>query len=385
MNQGFAQLCSWVLTLGVFSKATAATDPFLQLSVPILTNGQVQFTFTGESGVGYVIETSEDLQTWIPLSTNMSPNAGVTNGAPLGNRRTILAEATNTLAFYRGWRTNLPIFAGAITAKLDVNLNGNNIRIDSYDSTDPAHDNPLDPNEIKAGGDVASGSGYLSIANANIHGKLLTGPNGSYAFGPSGFAGPIGWTGPGLYSSAWYRDDFRFAIPDTTAPFNSGFTPAGAGTNYWILSPGNYYVNNDVNLSAKTVLVVGGVASLYVTGSFSMSSTSEIKIEPGARLRVFVGRGSGPSVSASLTKVSTADNSAANFQYYGLPSNTSVTWSGNGNFRGTICAPQATVSMGGGGTNVYDFWGACVVNAITMNGHFGFHFDENLKVNGPLR
>ena len=30
-----------------------------------------------------------------------------------------------------------------------------------------------------------------------------------------------------------------------------------------------------------------------------------------------------------------------------------------------------------------DFIGAAIVNTATMNGHFSFHYDENLGVNGP--
>jgi hypothetical protein len=62
-----------------------------------------------------------------------------------------------------------------------------------------------------------------------------------------------------------------------------------------------------------------------------------------------------------------------------------VTWAGNDNFVGTVYAPQAVFTMGGGGSGIYDYQGACVVYEVVMNGHFNFHYDENLKkkdVNG---
>ena len=40
-------------------------------------------------------------------------------------------------------------------------------------------------------------------------------------------------------------------------------------------------------------------------------------------------------------------------------------------------------SMGGGGNNDFDFQGSCVVNTVDLNGHFSFHFDENLTRMGP--
>ena len=42
-------------------------------------------------------------------------------------------------------------------------------------------------------------------------------------------------------------------------------------------------------------------------------------------------------------------------------------------------------SMVCGGEDVKDFIGACVVRTIQMNGHFNFHYDENLATIGPSR
>ena len=67
------------------------------------------------------------------------------------------------------------------------------------------------------------------------------------------------------------------------------------------------------------------------------------------------------------------------FQYWGLPSNTSLTWNGNNTYVGTVYAPETDFSCGGGGSTAFDFQGACVVNTLSLNGHFSFHFDENLS------
>jgi hypothetical protein len=77
-------------------------------------------------------------------------------------------------------------------------------------------------------------------------------------------------------------------------------------------------------------------------------------------------------------------NSAA-FQYFGLPSNTDIVFAGNASFTGAIYANHADFTMGGGGSESYDFIGACVTRTIRMNGHFNFHYDENLATIGPSR
>ncbi|HSH14605.1 MAG TPA: hypothetical protein VLD18_01130, partial [Verrucomicrobiae bacterium] len=43
-----------------------------------------------------------------------------------------------------------------------------------------------------------------------------------------------------------------------------------------------------------------------------------------------------------------------------------------------IYAPQAHLSLGGGGSTAYDFVGASVSRTVQMNGHFNFHYDEAL-------
>ena len=376
VKRGLVQFCLGVLALGLCLRAAAATDPFLQLSSPILTNGQVQFTLTGESGVYYVVEASSNLQSWLPVATNVE--ASIT--------RLITLPASNGTVFYRAGRDLLPVFSAAIAARQSVQIFGNNIWVNSYDSSDLAHDNPFDPNEVKAGGDIAC-AGDILATNAVIHGMLKNVPGGILAIS-NAIVGDLTWTNAGTIQPGWYRDDFRFVYQDVTPPFTSGFPPAaGSGTNHTILLSGDFMVigNFKPTGSPRTILVVGNVR-LYVTGDFVIPSTWDIKIEPGGSLKLFVGTLTGIAVKAEFSNVITPlFLDASCFQLYGLPSNTSVTWSGNNACSGTIYAPQATLTMGGGGNSVYDYVGACVVHSIRLNGHFNFHFDEDLKRKGPFR
>ena len=72
---------------------------------------------------------------------------------------------------------------------------------------------------------------------------------------------------------------------------------------------------------------------------------------------------------------------AANFQIYGLPSLTSINMTGCP-FVGTIYAPEANFTGGGGGNNLHNWSGAMVVNIVTLNGHCAFHYDESLTNSG---
>src|SRR5439155_17082619 len=118
-------------------------------------------------------------------------------------------------------------------------------------------------------------------------------------------------------------------------------------------------------LSGK--LLVTGNATLWVTDDVNIGSGDFIQIAAGASLRLYV---SAPSAVIGGQGIVNTDGYAKNFQYYGLPTNTSIDYKGNASFVGTIKAPQATLKLGGGGTSDYDFIGSAVVRSLTMNGHF---------------
>jgi len=264
-----------------------------------------------------------------------------------------------------------------LIAKQDVVLKGNYVRLDSFDSSEPAHDDPLDANEIKAGGGVASFAGNISIGHGAVHGRIFTGTNGTFSLGALGSVGPLDWTGLGLYSPDWQVSNYEFSLVDVTAPFfPASFTPTGSGTNYWVLLNGDYLVNGNVDLNHQVILVAGH-ARLHITGNFHLRGSSELKILPGAALRLYVGTGTGPESATSFAKISNA-GSAASFIIYGLPSNKSIAWDGEGSFSGAIYAPQATMLLGGGGADVRHFIGACVVNEAVLSGRLHFHGDEAL-------
>jgi len=67
----------------------------------------------------------------------------------------------------------------------------------------------------------------------------------------------------------------------------------------------------------------------------------------------------------------------------GLPTCTSIDMGGPAAMTAYIYAPQANLSVGGGGSDTYDTVGAFFVGQITFGGHINFHFDEQLARTGP--
>jgi hypothetical protein len=275
------------------------------------------------------------------------------------------------------------MFIKGMVAKGQIDLRGNNINTDSFDSRIGSYAAQAHGDQ----GDVATNSGLtnsFSVGNANIHGHASTGPGGSMSIGPNGGVGSHAWqqTHHG-FQEGWTNDDMNVYFPDVPFPYTSGWAPTGGGisgvTYAYILGADQYYVNGNISLNGQDKLLVTNRATLVVNGNFSMSGNSQILVQTNASLKLYV------NGSAAIAGNGVANNnaSATNFFYYGLTNNTSLSFSGNGAFKGVIYAPNAAFDMNGGGNSVTnDFTGASVSSTVNMNGHFNFHYDISL---GDLR
>ena len=277
----------------------------------------------------------------------------------------------------------------AMLAKGQIDLNGNNIGTDSFDSTNPDYstNTKYDKAKSRDHGDVATNAQIvdgITSGNANLRGHVSTGAGGSVSIGSNGAIGDKNWVASNTgIETGWVTDDTNMEIPDVEVPFKTGITPIGGqyppltGPTYdYILTNGNYILSS---FSGK-VLITGN-AKLLVNSSFNFSGNQGITINPGASLEVYVA-----AASASLGGNGVQNQGdAMSFIYYGLKSNTSLSFGGNSSFTGVIYAPYANFKIGGSGNGDYDFVGASVTKTVTMTGHFHFHYDESLARRFPIR
>lgn len=317
-----------------------------------------------------------------PLFALISPDGSIT-----GKPSTHLGRGIRVLA--RRDR----LFAKGLVAKGQINLNGKNIETDSFDSSDPAYSTAglYDSTKAKDNGDVATNSGLVNsvdVGNADVFGKVSTGPGGSVAIGPTGAVGCKAWhdaKNKGIEPGS-VKDDMNVVFPDILMPFSGGaFFPGPGvidGTTYnYVLGNGKYQLST-LSMSGSSKMVVTGNAILYVPGDVSISGTAFIEIRPGGSLKLYVG---GASASLGGNGVLNKAGNAINFFYYGLPSNTSLDVTGNGTFTGVIYAPNADLSLSGSGSTDTDFVGASISRTVLMNGNFKFHYDEALAKYGAPR
>lgn len=287
---------------------------------------------------------------------------------------------------------SLPLFFKGLVAKDTFDLRGNNIETDSFDSKDPAFSTAgqYDPTKVKAGGDIATNStiiNSLNVGNAKIKGRISSGPEGTPAIGPNGSVGSLDWHAGGSkgIEPGWYSDDMNVEFPEVDMPGSSGWYPGPGvvdGVYYdHVLNSGKYALYN-LRLSGSSKVLVRGDAKLVVNNTISLSGQSSIMIEDDASLQIYM---NGASADIAGNGVINETGNALNFQYWGGPNNTSVKLAGNSAFVGTIYAPDAHLTMGGGGSDIWDFIGAGIADSIEMNGHYRFHYDENLGRQGPKR
>ena len=284
--------------------------------------------------------------------------------------------------------TNESLFARGLVAKGQIDMSGNNVSTDSFDSisTNYSTGGRYDAAKAKDGGSVATNASLTNsfgVGNADIHGSAAMGPGGIPSLGPGGGIGPRSWRAAGndgIYTN-WFKDDMNVSFPDAQLPFNGGATTPTSGTvggtNYnYVLGNGNYQLTGlSMSGNAGNVMLINGNATLLVTGNISIAGNASIRIAPGGQLKLYM---SGASASLGGNGCINDNANATNFFYYGLPTNTSVSLGGNAGFTGVIYAPSAAFTLGGGGNNTTDFIGASVTGSVKMNGHFNFHYDENL-------
>ena len=282
----------------------------------------------------------------------------------------------------------------AVISKGPIYLSGNNVSIDSFDSSDPLYNTlgKYDSAKSKDNGNIVTDASdgltsngkplyALEVGDADIKGHVTTGPTGTVDVTSGGTVGDSAWVTaatPGV-KPGWQSNDANLDIPDVQLPdFSGGYSTPGAVTigkvkyTYYLPIDGNYKL--DTTLGGK-VLVTGN-ATLWVTGDVNIGTGDYIQIAPGASLKLYV---SGASAVIGGQGIVNSDGYARGFQYYGLPTNTSIDYKGNSSFTGTINAPEADLKLGGGGTTDYDFVGSAVVKTFTMNGHFHIHYDEALR------
>jgi hypothetical protein len=278
------------------------------------------------------------------------------------------------------------LFPYGMLADQNVQLNGNNIMIDSFDSLDDRYSTAgrYDVAKRKDNGTLVTNSktaDEFALGNAKVFGKIASGPGGGWDNRPNLTVGNTAWhagQNKGVQPGA-YTDDVNVSTIEIESPIESAITPPkDEANNYkYVLGSGDYRISAPSTFDGGNILITGK-ARLLVTDDFNFQHT--ITIQTNASLELYV---SGKNTTIGGQGIQNDTGVAANFVYYGLPSNESFTFSGNGEFVGCVYAPNTVFTLSGGGNTSGDFAGASVTKTVEMNGQYEFHYDERLAISGP--
>ena len=272
--------------------------------------------------------------------------------------------------------TNQPLITFAFAAINTIQMNGNGLAADSFNSSLPglSTNGQYDPTKTSTNGNVASVGGPVDFGNHSISGNLYLGAGASSTVPSSQVSGSI-------------YNDFNVSFPDVVLP-----------TTTW--------------LPASTGLLGGLLSSVMghdftTSGDYYVTDSSSIQVEAGANVRLRVDTAnfnpanihivSSNGVSGTLTiyqvtgtstmngNVTVDSGRARNFYYLGMPGVTNITYGGSSSFVGVVYAPEANLTLNGGGNNNGIVGSSVTKSIIAMNGHYNFHFDEDLLSSGPIR
>lgn len=274
-----------------------------------------------------------------------------------------------------------------------LELNGNNVTIDSYNSSDPAKsvNGQWAASVSGDGGDViclGSITNAVSVGNALIYGRIYDAAGVFPNLGANGGIGTHAWLSSNFGIEPGYFVPFlNFPFPKVSLPYASsaGLTPAGGTvvtTNSGVAVTNNYddvlYGGNYFSASPLGNTIVTGPSTLVLPNGYSIAS---LTIVPGASLTLYVG---GTSVSISGNNILNQAGLPGDLIVYCTSNVTSIAFLGNTAFSGVLVAPSAFAMFSAGGATQISFSGAIIINSLVVNGHAAFHFDEALLQEGIL-
>lgn len=287
--------------------------------------------------------------------------------------------------------TNNPVFSKGLVARNGINMNGNNVTVDSYDSSNPlfSTNGRWDEDKRRDRGDIASNdnlTNIINIGNAEVWGRVATGPGGTMSIG-NGKVGNAAWqdSSSGGVQPGYFTDDMNVEFPDVVLPAGSaGWLPPIGGPNYTLVT-GDYRLDSE--LSGKIVVAANANVRLLLKAGIKFTGQDSLTIGSNANLKIYLDCASAAITGQGILGqgISNGSGTPNQCQIYGTSLLTDLDIGGNGEATCVVYAPYANVKLHGGGSSDQDFSGALIAKTFTFTGHYNIHYDEALGRVGNWR
>lgn len=291
------------------------------------------------------------------------------------------------------------MFANGLVAKDTITFSGGNAVVDSYDSRLGAYNASLGgglSNRYARGsaGSMSVSVNSFTLSNSSIYGNVAIGTSNysGLSVGPNGLVGDFS-ASSGSVDYSRVQTDFTTNFDDAVAPTTAGYTVGGLGNDTlprlldFPAADGKYYYNSSGisisgNASKRLDIVPGTDVVIRITApsgssGISVGGQASINVQAGATLDIYTEA----NVSIAGRGVANSNDPAA-FNFYSTRTSTaggsqSVSISGNGQLSAVVYAPNADVTMNGGGASGH-VSGSVIADTIRITGGSEFHYDEAL-------
>lgn len=365
------------------SQASTYPNAAMQTAFANAVNGTLQ---AGNTNVNYTASAQlMSMVTIIPFGTTTPATVQTWEITAHGDIPGVLnaeAEVKTTLEHYTA-----PAFAYAAFAAGNgcgqLTFTGNGTT-DSYDSaaltTNGGTINPTNlggsvPFNLFGGNVGTNGNETNSGANATINGTLAV-PNATYGVCSAGNVTGLSGGNPGQVTGGFVQlsAPVTFPPPSITAPLpGTPNTFPGCAVN-----PCNISLNGN-----NTVTLTPGI---YTINSIQMAGQSQIIIAPdpvthnyGPVILNVVSNGTSTPIAIAGQGISNPTYDPSIFQILccgpGAPSNPTIQIAGKGASAATVYAPNTTVDFSGNA----QFFGSVIANQLTDVGNGQIHYDLNLQ------
>jgi hypothetical protein len=260
-------------------------------------------------------------------------------------------------------------FVNGFNSKQGMVLKGNNVTFDSYDSRNGNYGWGNVNSEITVS-TISVESDAIDIGNADVYGYVATG-GGQPNVGPNGSI--TTYANKGVVDNSRITTDFYAEFPDISFPTLS--TPVTSIPSSGLIMGGDYELSSWS--MSKDALYIIGDTRIVVTGDISISGKAYIWIASGATVEIYVqgdmdigGNGIANASQMPEQLLVFGTNTTAGAQDIGI--------TGNGYLAAAVYAPNAVVTLTGGG-NTGRVYGAVAGYDAKITGNSHFSYDEALE------
>ncbi|WP_146209238.1 DUF7305 domain-containing protein [Coraliomargarita sinensis] len=263
-------------------------------------------------------------------------------------------------------------FSNGFNTKRGIVLKGNNVTFDSYDS----RNGPYGGSNINSEITIATTSvdvDSVDIGNADVYGYVATGKN-MPDVGPKGSI--TDYDNPGKVDNSRITTDYYAEFPDVEAP--GMFLPFTSIPSSGTILGGNYDVSN-WSLSGSDTVYITGPTRVKISGDIDVTGTASIVIEPTGSLEIYTD----DDINIAGNGIVNETEKPEKLMIFGVDKglgDDEIKISGNGSLYAAVYAPNAVVTLNGGGSSgAGQVYGAVVGYDADLVGNAHFSYDEALE------